>query len=522
MSKCVLAIDLGTSGPKVAIMREDGEILGLETTATDLILLPEGGAEQDPNDWWEKICQASRKLLARNLVPVDKIVCVGVTSQWSGTVMVDKNGQSLHNSIIWMDSRGAKYISKVMGGALSFQGYDVVKLAQWVYLTAGMPGRSGKDPLAHILFVKNEMPELYKKTYKFLEPKDYLNLKLTGVFAAAQDSIALHWVTDNRDLMNVHYNNRLISAAGLDREKLPEIKLSTDILGEILPQAAKDLGVNEKCKVVMGTPDVQSAAIGSGAVNDFAAHLYIGTSSWLTCHVPNKKTAADTNMATIPSAIPGRYIIGNEHETAGYCLTYLKDKVFFPKDALSPKGAPANIYDMFNELAQSVPAGSEKLIFTPWLIGERTPVEDHTIRGNFINMSLNTTRAAMIRSVFEGVAYNSRWLLDAVEGFTSKKMKWLNMIGGGARSSLWCQIHADVLGIEVRQVVNPVQANVHGIGLLAGVSMGWFKFEDIPEKVVIDKVYTPKRENAAIYNELYAEFKNIYTSQKEIHKRLNK
>jgi xylulokinase len=518
----VLAIDLGTSGPKVAIVRETGEVLHCEVEATELILLPEGGAEQDPTDWWEKICRASKRLIAKNLVPVEHISCVAVTSQWSGTVAVGKDGKHLYNSIIWMDSRGAKHVAKMMDGLLKFQGYDVVKLAQWVLLTAGMPGLSGKDPLAHILFIKNEMPDLYRETYKFLEPKDYLNLKLTGKFAAAQDSIALHWVTDNRDLNKVYYHPSLINATGLDVNKLPDLYSSTDILGNILPDAAHDLGITANARVVLGTPDVQSAAVGSGAVDDYAAHLYIGTSSWLTCHVPFKKTSPEYNMATIPSAIPGRYLVGNEHETAGYCLTYLRDKVFYPKDAITPEGAPADAYQKFNELAASVPAGSDKLIFTPWLIGERTPVEDHTIRGGFFNMSLSTTRAHMVRSVFEGVAYNSRWLLEAVEDFIGKKIPRINMIGGGARSDLWCQIHADVLNREILQVEDAIQANVRGVALLAGVSLGRFKFKDISSRVAIQKTYHPNPANRRIYDELYAEFKNVYAAHKKIHERLNR
>ncbi|MFO1472803.1 MAG: FGGY-family carbohydrate kinase [Turneriella sp.] len=267
---------------------------------------------------------------------------------------------------------------------------------------------------------------------------------------------------------------------------------------------------------------MQSAALGSGAVDDYAAHLYIGTSSWLTCHVPFKKTDAEHNMATIPSAIPGRYLIGNEHETAGYCLTYLRDKVFYPKDAITPEGAPADAYQKFNTLAESVPAGSDKLIFTPWLIGERTPVEDHTIRGGFFNMSLNTTRAHMVRSVFEGVAYNSRWLLEAVEDFIGRKVQFINMIGGGARSDRWCQVHADILNREIRQVKDAVQANVRGVALLAGVSLGRFKFKDISDRVAIAKSYKPNPQNRKIYDELYAEFKNVYQAHKKIHERMNK
>jgi xylulokinase len=517
----ILAIDLGTSGPKVAIVSERGEVLDCEVESTELILLPEGGAEQDPDNWWEKICAASKKLMAKNIVPPERISAVAVTSQWSGTVAVGKDGKHLHNAIIWMDSRGAKHVASAMDGLIKFQGYDVVKLAQWILLTAGMPGLSGKDSLAHVLFIKNEMPDLYANTYKFLEPKDFLNLKLTGKFAAAQDSIALHWLTDNRDLNKVHYHPGLLKDTGVDVKKLPDLYSSTDVLGNILSSAAQDLGVPENVKVVMGTPDVQSAALGSGAADDYAAHLYIGTSSWLTCHVPFKKTSAETNMATIPSAIPGRYLVGNEHETAGYCLTYLRDKVFYPKDAITPEGAPADAYQRFNDLAAGVSAGSDKLIFTPWLIGERTPVEDHTIRGGFFNMSLNTTRAHMVRSVFEGVAYNSRWLLEAVEDFIGRKIPHINMIGGGARSDLWCQIHADILDREIRQVQDAVQANVRGVALLAGVSLGRFKFKDLADRVGIAKTYKPNPANRKIYDELYTEFKNVYTAHKKIHERLN-
>lgn len=517
----ILAIDLGTSGPKVAIVSESGEVIDCEVEATELILLPNGGAEQSPDDWWEKICKASQRLMAKKVVPAESIVGVAVTSQWSGTVAVDREGKHLHNAIIWMDSRGAKHVASAMDGLIKFQGYDVIKLAQWIMLTAGMPGLSGKDSIAHVLFIKNEMPDLYAKTYKFMEPKDYLNTMLTGKFAAGQDSIALHWVTDNRDLKKVYYHPSLISSMGIDEKKLPDLYSSTDVLGKILPAAARDLGVNENAMVVLGTPDVQSAALGSGAVDDYAAHLYIGTSSWLTCHVPFKKTAAETNMATIPSAIPGRYLVGNEHETAGYCLTYLRDKIFYPKDAITPEGAPADAYQRFNDLATSIAPGSDKLIFTPWLIGERTPVEDHTIRGGFFNMSLSTTRAHMVRSVFEGVAYNSRWLLEAVEDFIGRKIEFINMIGGGARSDLWCEIHADILNREIRQVKDAVQANVRGVALLAGVSLGRFKFRDIKDRVAIHKVYKPNPANRKIYDELYTEFKNVYAAHKKIHERMN-
>lgn len=517
----VLAIDLGTSGPKVALVSEAGEVLHCEFESTRLLLSPGGGAEQDPLEWWEKICVASKRLMARDLVPKEQIICVAVTAQWSGTVAVDVSRNPLGNAIIWMDSRGAPHVAKMMDGLVKVEGYAVRKVLPWIYLTGGMAGLSGKDSLAHILYLMNEEPERYKRAHKFLEPKDYLNLKLSGRLASAPDAMALHWLTNNRDLSNIHYHPGLIRRSGVDPAKLPELGSSTDVLGDILVEAAWDLGVGAHCKVVMGTPDVHSAALGSGAVEDFAAHLYIGTSSWLTCHVPFKKTSAKHNMATLPSAIPGRYLIGNEQETAGYCLTYLRDNLIYPEDDLDTGGAPEDAYERMNALAATVAPGSEKLIFTPWLFGERTPVEDHTIRGGFFNMSLSTTRAHMVRAVFEGVAYNSRWLKEAVEAFTQRPIRALNMIGGGACSDLWCQMHADVMNCEIRQIQDPIEANLRGVALLAFVSLGLSKFSDIPERVKVEKTFYPQPENRAIYDEIYREFENIYRAHRPIHKRLN-
>jgi len=520
--KYTLAIDLGTSGPKVALVSSHGEVAACEVEPTPVHFSPGGGAEQNPDDWWKAITTASKRLIAKKIVSVDLIEAVCCTSQWSGTVPVSSDGQHLSSAIIWMDSRGASHVKKVTGGLLKIEGYGASKLLHWLRLTGGIPGHSGKDSIAHILYIKSERPELYKSTYKFLEPKDYLNQRLTGKFAASYDSIALHWVTDNRDINNIEYSPRLLKMSGLDREKLPDLKSSIDILGPLTSHAARDLGVREGISVIMGTPDVQSAAIGSGAVRDFEGHLYIGTSSWLTCHVPFKKTSIQYNMATLPSGIPGRYFIGNEQETAGFCLTYLRDNVFYNKDEITPDGPPADAYIKFNKVAAQAPPGSNHMIFTPWLYGERTPVEDSNIRGAFFNLSLDTNRANIIRSVFEGVAYNSRWLLDAVESFINRKMETINMIGGGARSELWCQIHADVLNRRILQVRDPVQANARGAGFLAAVAMGHCTFEEIPGRIGIEKVFEPNPDNRKIYDDLFKEFKNIYAQNRKIYARLNR
>ena len=517
----ILAIDLGTSALKVALVNANGEIFACEQETQNVILLPNGGAEQNPDDWWNAILRAAKRVLSQHNALAQNIAVVACTTQWSGTVAVDRAGKPLHNAIIWMDARGAPYVKRVAGGGIEIEGYNARRMLPWLRKTGGIPTRSGKDSIAHILWLKHERPEIYNAAYKFLEPKDYLNLRLTGQFAAGYDSIILHWVTDNRHIARVDYDAQLLNFVGVAREKLPDLKAPTSALGTLSPEIAREFGLRENVRVVMGTPDVQSAAIGSGATRDYDAHLYVGTSAWLCCHVPFKKTDLAHNMAALPSALPQRYLLTNEQETAGMCLTYLRDNLFFPDDEMhTPK--PDNVYRTFDALAARVPPGSDKLIFAPWLYGERTPVENHSVRGGFFNQSLQTTRAHLIRAVMEGVAYNARWLRDAVNAFCARKINALNFIGGGANSDVWCQIFADVLDCEIRQVREPVQANVRGAALLAAVSMGWMQADEIPAHVAIQNTFKPDEKNRRVYDELFAEFLNIYRVNKKIYARLNR
>ena len=515
-------MDVGTSALKAALLSVDGETVACESEPLKVTLLPGGGAEQDPEDWWRALVRTARSLLQKEPALAGRVVAMSCTTQWSGTVAVDRDGHPLLPAIIWMDSRGGPYIKRLTAGRIKIQGYSIFRLWTWLRLTAGAPGQAGKDPLAHILYIKHEHPDIYARTHKFLEPKDYLNLRLTGLFRASYDSISLHWVTDNRDISRVVYHPRLLRMAGIEREKLPDLQRAVDILGPLKPGVARELGLGENVLVVTGTPDVHSAALGSGAVRDYESHLYIGTSSFLICHLPYKKTDLLHNMATLPSAIPNRYLLANEQESAGVCLTFLRDNLFFPQDEWAPRERPPNAYQIFDRIAEQVPAGSDKVIFTPWLYGERTPVEDRTVRSGFFNQSLRTRRAHLVRAVFEGVAYNSRWLLGCVERFTGREMNPINMIGGGANSNLWCQIHADVLGRVIRQVKDPLLANVRGAAFLAAVGLGYLTFDDIPSRVHIAQSYTPNSAHRQIYSELFREFVNIYKCNRKIYARLNK
>jgi len=520
----VLAVDLGTGGPKVAVLASTGRILAHAFQAVGIDLTADGGAEQSPQAWWDAIVASAGRALSESGVAPGDIVGIGCTAQWSGTVPVDDTGTAIGPAISWMDSRGARAVRETVRGTLNVQGYSASKLARWVRRTGGIPSLSGKDPVGHIHFLRAQRPDVYAATTVFLEPVDYLNLRLTGLARASHDSITLHWVTDNRDIDAIAYDDALIALAGLERSKLPDLVPTGSVLGGLTPAAAGQLGLLPGTPVIAGMGDLHSAAVGSGAVADFDAHLYIGTSSWVSCHVPFKKTDALTNIASIPSGLPGRYLVADEHETGGACLTWLRDDLLFPDDALSAgatPGPPDNFFGILNDVAASVPVGSHGVLFTPWLNGERSPVDDHTIRGGFHNISLSSTRADMVRAVFEGVALNSAWLLEAVEKYCKRAFPSLAFVGGGANSDLWSQIHADATGRTIRQIEDPVLANVRGAGLLTLLALGYLTMEDIPGTVTVKATYEPDPAAGEVYASLLKEFVNLYEKTKAIHKRLN-
>ncbi len=526
MTSYVLAIDLGTSGPKVGLVTlagsaGAGRVLRCAVAPTQLHLLEGGGAEQEPDDWWGAIRKACAELREHEPAAMDAVAAVAVTAQWSGTVAVDAEGRPLRRALIWMDSRGIPQIDALTRGILNFSGYGLGKLIRWIRVTGGAPGRSGKDPIAHVLYLKDKEPELYAKTHQFLEPKDYLNHRLCGRFAASYDSAAVMWVTDNRDLGKVAYHDGLLALSGIARDKLPPLVEAQAVLGPVTAQAARELGVPETAVVVGGTPDMHSAALGAGAISDYEAHLYLGTSSWISCHVPFKKTDLLHNIASLPSAIPNRYFVAATQESAGVCVSKFVDEILYPADEMAVGPRPADAYARFEAAAASVAPGSERLVFLPWLYGERAPVEDSKLRGAFFNLSLGTTRRHMARAVLEGVAYNQRWLLPQVEKFIGRRIERLSIIGGGARSETWCQIMADVLDRPIVKIGNPLEANVRGAALLAACAVGARKWSDPATDIGDEVSYQPNAQHRAIYDELFGTFLELHRRNRAIFGRLN-
>jgi xylulokinase len=325
------------------------------------------------------------------------------------------------------------------------------------------------------------------------------------------DTIVSHWVTDNRDVTNVHYDDRLVRLSQLDRAQLPDLVPPATVIGTLAADAASDLGLSTDTRVVTAMGDVHAAVLGSGAVDNFAGHLYVGTSSWVTCHVPWKRTDLFHNQAAIPSAVPGRYFIANENQTAGRCVQWLLDTVW-----------PEADFATLEEALRQAHPGSGHTIFTPWLNGERTPVDDPHIRAGWHNVSLGTTRADLIRSVYEGVALNARWLMGTVEKFAKHRFDGLNFIGGGAQSDEWCQIFADVLDRDIRRVAAPQQANVRGAAFLASIALGQASAEHLAAKVRIQDTFRPNSANRAIYDELSGQWSALYKGNRKIHQHLNR
>jgi xylulokinase len=250
--------------------------------------------------------------------------------------------------------------------------------------------------------------------------------------------------------------------------------------------------------------------VGAGTVHDYATHLAISTTSWISCPVPFKKTSIAQQIASIPG-VGGGYLVVDNHETAGRCLQWLRDTTF-----------PDRTYDELTALAATAAPGSGNVLFTPWLAGERSPVDDLDARGGFHNLSLTTGPAELVRAVLEGVAYNSRWLHDAVERFAKRRLDPIRIFGGGATSDLWCQIHADVLDRTIERVADPLNCNARGAALIAGMALGAVRRDEVADLVTIDRTFRPDPANRAVYDRLFAEFPGLHKAQKGMFKRLNR
>jgi xylulokinase len=518
----ILAVDLGTSGCKCALVGPDGAIHSWAYRPVPLHVVDEIGAEQAPEDWWNAFIGSAREVVGSLTNAGGRIAAICCSSQGECTVAVDKAGRPLLRAMLWLDMRGAQQIKRRAGSRIfSIAGYDPIKLMRWIQRTGGAPALSGKDPAGHMALIQEMWPEIYDQTYKFLNALDYLNLRLTGRFVSTVDSILTSWVTDNRNVESIHYDRKLIDQSGISVEKFPEIVRCTDVLGSLTPEAAEELGLPQETPVVAGAVDNSAAAVGSGAIRDGDAHICVGTSSWIGAHVPFKKTDVFAQIASVPCAVNGRYLAVALQSSAGSNLSFLCNQVLFPNDEFGTT-RPADVYSIAERIAASTPPGARGLMYTPWMFGERSPVDNSNLRAGLLNMSLQHSRADVIRAVLEGVALNTRWMVGPFNRFLGRKLDQVTLVGGGATSNVWCQIFADVLNIPVRQIHSPIQANAIGAALIGYVGIGALNYSDIPALSLTRHTYVPNPETRTLYDELFERFQFAYERLAPLYKRLNR
>ena len=512
-----LAIDLGTTCLKVGLVSLTGSLAWAINADLPTRLTSDGGAEQDAGEWWRLVRDAARAALGSGTVRPDQVVAVSATGQWASTIPVAEDGTPVGPCILWMDTRGGHHSRRRFGGPVS--GYSPRTLVTWVRRTGGAPSTSGADPIGHMLYLESDRPDLAGKAAWYLEPVDYLSMRFTGTAAASPASMTAAWLTDNRHLDRAAYDPFVVRMAGIDSSKLPPLRPTGSVLGIVRDDVAADLGLGPGVAVVTGTPDLHSATVGAGTLEDFQCHLAISTTSWISCPVSAKKTDPIHQIASVPGVLPGQYLVANNHETGGACLQWLRDRVIAPDDALSTTPSPG--FGELTDLAAAAPPGSGGIIFTPWLAGERSPIDDRNARAGFHNLSLDTNRGAMVRAVLEGVAYNNRWLHEAVEHFVKRRLDPVRVFGGGAQSDLWCQIHADVMNRSIERLADPVHANLRGAAILAGMGLGEVDRSLAGALAQVDTTFRPDPSRVAVYERLYAEFPRLYKSQKAIFRRLN-
>lgn len=503
--RLVLAVDLGSGGPKVGYVTLTGEPVWWWYERADAV---HGAAVQDAEVWWRTITDAARRGITEGGVDGSRVVGVAVTGQWASTVPVDADGIPVGECLMWSDTRGDEYSRAAFGGPVV--GYSPKALATWLRRNGGVPNPAGSDPIAHMLHLDRDRPEVRARARWYLEPVDYLTMRFTGVAAASPMSMTAAWLTDNRDLSILAYDPVLVRLAGVDPAKLPPLVPTGSIVGTVRPDVAELIGIPAGAQVVTGSLDLHSATVAAGCLHTYQSHASLGTSSWVSCPVPAKKTDVFRQMASVPGLGDGGYLLANNQDNAGRALEWFKGAF-----------APDVDYETLLAAAGQVPAGSGGVIFTPWLSGERSPIDDRRARGGFHNLSLDADRATLTRAVLEGVALNLRWLLGAAEKFAGRRFEPIRLLGGGARTDLWCQIVADVCDRTFERVAQPLIAGLRGGALMLALALGEVSRDEVRPLVPIDGSFVPDPATRAVYDELYGQFPKLYSNNKTLFARLN-
>ncbi len=494
----ILAIDLGSSGVRVALVDARGHAAGSATESIAMQLLPDGTAEEDPEEIWRALGRSITRALAATPDAAGRIEAILCGSQYSSLVPVDAVGRPLGPLVLYLDTRAAK-----RSRALTRRRPELWKL--WLE-RHGMPtGGGGSDSLAHWLWFQNERPEIHAATHAYVEPMDYLTARLCGRVTANICTLFPLLLTDNRRGSEGGYCEEIIEASGVDRAKLPELVAPDSVVGELLPEHAAAWGLPRGIRVFSAINDTQALAFGTASHRGDRLGVSIGTTLVPTTLVDSMRADLRHFLLTQPAPIPGKHVLMAEGGLAGKALEFVLEGLIYARDGLGDHRRD-DAYAALDAVASSTEPGAGGVLFLPWLAGVWAPAGDGKARGAFLNLSLATERTHLVRATLEGVAFQLRWMLAPIEALTGRRHDELVFAAGGARSDAWAQILADVCNRPVRQLAEPTLTNCRGAALLAFHRLGRIDLDAAGDLLAVRRCYEPRAAFRALYDEMAGRF----------------
>lgn len=504
MNRYILAHDLGTSGNKASLFSERGEMIGSEVYPYDVQYFHGNWAEQNAEDWWKAVQATSRNLLKKTGVPAKEVAVVAFSGQMMGCLCVDKTGTPLRNAIIWADQRAGQQARK-LGEAVD----------PWKFYKIVGHRNTASYGIQKLMWVKEHEPEIYDQTYKMLNAKDYIVFKLTGKFYTEySDGNSCGCL----DIVRRQWSEEILHAAGIEPEKLPELKESTYVAGGVTAEAAKLTGLQEGTPVVLGGGDGVTANVGTGSVSPGKTYCSMGTSAWIT--TTSEKPVFDEKMRIVNwvHIVPDYYAPNGTMQYAGGSYGWLKNTVCLMEqyDAKIHGKSP---YDYMNEEAEKSPAGANGVIFLPYLLGERAPRWNSDAKGAFLGLKAENTRADLIRSVLEGVTMNLSLCLDILR--TQMNIQEITAVGGGAKGSTWRNIMADIFGAKIFVPEVLEEASSMGAAITGGVGAGIYKnFNVVEDFLKIRECVEPNDKTSEFYRKRKEVFDGCYYALESIFKKI--
>ena len=501
MKKYLLGIDLGTSGTKTVLYDCEGKAVASHTVEYPLYQPENGWAEQDADDWWRATCEGCKSVLKKSGINAADISGIGISGQMHGLVMLDKDGNVLRKSIIWCDGRTAEECAEIT---------EKIGKEKLISITAN-PALTGFTA-GKILWVRKHEPEIYRKCCHILLPKDYVRFRLTGEYATeVSDASGMNLL----DVPKRAWSDEVMGALDLDPKLFGKMYESVEITGKVTEEASALTGLSVGTPVVGGAGDNAAAAIGTGTVKYGKAFTTLGTSGVIFAHSDEVQIDPMGRVHSFCSAVPGKWTVMSCTLSAGLSLRWLRDTCC-EGEILKAKELSVDPYDVMSELAENAPIGSNRLIFLPYLMGERSPILDEKARGTFFGLSASHTKGDLVRSVMEGVSFSQRQCLDVFKDMNAPTSEMM-ACGGGARSALWRQMLADIYGIPVKTAKASLEGPSLGVAILAGVGTGVYEsVEEACERIIdVDTVTEPCRDSGLKYEKYYELYKALYPKLKD-------